>query len=240
VWRGFVITVPDTALGAWVMLQSLRLLRRWGRWFKTPQWLVDFEVKLTHTVGLFDREHYLAQVEPASLAGMTPVRHYVLFGDRQGHTPSPLFDNHHYDAHCGSRHGLNRLLHYGLVTRFRKRSPTPWFDVEYYLRSNPDVARAGMDPLVHFQRYGWRDGRMPLPGLDLRRLMESRPELRVVRGHALSMLTASSMQALLQASAQVQPRGPNVTPMRCPMCSIPRVGRLCSPGSGRSFRKSMC
>lgn len=35
------------------------------------------------------------------------------------------------------------------------------FDAGYYLRQNPDVAAAGVDPYQHFMAYGWREGREP-------------------------------------------------------------------------------
>ncbi len=35
------------------------------------------------------------------------------------------------------------------------------FDAGYYLRQNPDVAAAGVDPYQHFMSFGWREGRDP-------------------------------------------------------------------------------
>ncbi len=35
------------------------------------------------------------------------------------------------------------------------------FDHDYYLRNNPDVAASGVDPLLHFMQFGWREGRNP-------------------------------------------------------------------------------
>ena len=35
------------------------------------------------------------------------------------------------------------------------------FDAEYYLWHNPDVAAAGVDPLLHYNVVGWREGRDP-------------------------------------------------------------------------------
>jgi hypothetical protein len=35
------------------------------------------------------------------------------------------------------------------------------FDAPYYLAQNPDVAKAKIDPIVHFLEYGWREGRAP-------------------------------------------------------------------------------
>jgi O-antigen biosynthesis protein len=182
-----LIAVPKRALDAKVMLQSIRLVRAVCLLWGDRQALLSFEIELTRHLGLFDREHYLAQIEPSELRGMSPLRHYVLVGDGANLSPTPLFDLRHYDAHCGPRHGINRLLHYGLVARFRGLSPTPWFDAEYYLQSNPDVVQSGLDALEHFQRWGWREGRSPLPGVDMRRLLGSQPGLRVAKGNPLSL-----------------------------------------------------
>jgi hypothetical protein len=37
------------------------------------------------------------------------------------------------------------------------------FDTEYYLKMYPDVRRAGVDPVRHYLRYGWLEGRDPTP-----------------------------------------------------------------------------
>jgi O-antigen biosynthesis protein len=42
------------------------------------------------------------------------------------------------------------------------------FDRGFYLRSNPDVAEALLDPLAHFCDYGWREGRDPTPFFSMR------------------------------------------------------------------------
>lgn len=39
--------------------------------------------------------------------------------------------------------------------------PSPGFDRGYYLALNPDVAAAGVDPLAHYQQFGWHEGRDP-------------------------------------------------------------------------------
>jgi hypothetical protein len=42
-------------------------------------------------------------------------------------------------------------------------SPSPFFDNIFYLRSNPDVKKAGWNPVIHYVRHGWREGRAPHP-----------------------------------------------------------------------------
>ena len=39
------------------------------------------------------------------------------------------------------------------------RDPNPMFSTKAYLKLNPDVAVSGMNPLVHFVRYGAAEGR---------------------------------------------------------------------------------
>jgi hypothetical protein len=40
-------------------------------------------------------------------------------------------------------------------------SSDPLFDSAYYESRNPDVAAAGVDPLAHYNQYGWHEGRNP-------------------------------------------------------------------------------
>ena len=35
------------------------------------------------------------------------------------------------------------------------------FDTNYYLQHNPDVKAAAIDPLLHYEQYGWKEGRDP-------------------------------------------------------------------------------
>ncbi|MBQ0959951.1 glycosyltransferase [Ideonella sp. 4Y11] len=210
-----MIEVPKRALDARVMLQSIRLLRSLGRAVGRSNSLVRFEAELTRGMGLFDTPFYLSQVDAAELGGMKPLRHYVLRGDAAGLSPSPLLDVRHYDAQCSDRQGINRLLHYGLIGRFQGLSPSPWFDAEYYLRCNPDVAQSGIEPLRHFVRWGWREGRNPLPGVDIRRLLASQPELRVVKGNALALFATDAIARHVQANAQERSaRVPAPVPLR--------------------------
>jgi len=51
------------------------------------------------------------------------------------------------------------------------------FDEEYYLRHNPDVRRADVDPLMHFVKYGWKEGRNPSADFDVQFYLQSNPSL---------------------------------------------------------------
>jgi hypothetical protein len=47
------------------------------------------------------------------------------------------------------------------------------FDPEHYLRNNLDVARSCMDPIKHYIRHGWREGRNPSKLFDTKWYIET-------------------------------------------------------------------
>ncbi|MEW6017310.1 MAG: hypothetical protein AB1760_04465 [Pseudomonadota bacterium] len=51
------------------------------------------------------------------------------------------------------------------------------FDATFYAGENPDVARSGMDPLDHFLRTGWREGRDPTPRFSVADYLEMNPDV---------------------------------------------------------------
>ena len=69
--------------------------------------------------------------------------------------------------------------------RDRLRSVRNWvlvwrsgaFDAEYYLRTYPDVANSRCNPLWHYCRYGWREGRNPNPSFNTRSYIAANPDV---------------------------------------------------------------
>lgn len=79
---------------------------------------------------------------------------------------------------------LRHLLYYSLVRRRRDArrlsliANSPLFDGSYYLEQNPDVAAAGMDPVIHYVDFGATELRNPSPFFDTARyLYANRREL---------------------------------------------------------------
>lgn len=52
------------------------------------------------------------------------------------------------------------------------------FDGRWYLQHNPDVAKAGKDPLLHYCQFGWREGRRPGPDFDGRSYLVVNPDVK--------------------------------------------------------------
>jgi hypothetical protein len=63
----------------------------------------------------------------------------------------------------GAWHGRQRAQNREAPLRTPDRSANPRFDTGWYLAHYPDVARSGMNPLVHFLRRGANEGRHARP-----------------------------------------------------------------------------
>jgi GT2 family glycosyltransferase len=51
------------------------------------------------------------------------------------------------------------------------------FDSAWYLAENPDVAAAGIDPVEHYARHGWKEGRDPSPSFMTRGYLTANPDV---------------------------------------------------------------
>lgn len=83
--------------------------------------------------------------------------------DEQVVRASPLFDSDWYRAShpdVGDRDPVADYLAHGGADQ---RDPGPSFSARRYLDDHADVARSGMDPLVHYERFGRVEGRRIRP-----------------------------------------------------------------------------
>ncbi len=134
-----------------------------------------------HGVRLLQRQAPIVRrLPPAVSIGTTPA-------PRGAETEPAPADPHAFEADEIARSGLFEPAFYckqllrrgllvdspstassdGLLRHFLERggaagiAPHPLFDAAEYLRANPDVAAAGMNPLTHYLRHGFREGRRP-------------------------------------------------------------------------------
>ncbi len=54
---------------------------------------------------------------------------------------------------------------------------TTLFAMRWYLAKNPDVRKAGVDPLSHYQHHGWKEGRQPSPRFDGKTYLTRNPDV---------------------------------------------------------------
>ncbi len=53
-----------------------------------------------------------------------------------------------------------------------------YFNAQWYLETNGDVAQSNMDPYEHFITYGWAEGRSPTPYFDPIWYLDCNPDVR--------------------------------------------------------------
>ena len=77
--------------------------------------------------------------------------------------PHPLFDRKFLERQLGTKLPKEiTALEFFLTSPIVKHtSPTPYFDSQYYLQTNPDVAKSTFHPFLHYLTYGENEGRKP-------------------------------------------------------------------------------
>jgi hypothetical protein len=129
----------------------------------------------------FSTVGYLASNPDVAEAGINPLQHFENFGWKEGRDATAGFDDKLYLLHNPDvkAAGVDPLLHYLEFGQFEGRQayaaigPSASFthgsfDAEFYLLSNPDVAKVALttaNPVAfayqHYETYGWHEGRAP-------------------------------------------------------------------------------
>src|SRR6185437_2789322 len=80
-------------------------------------------------------------------------------------------------ATLGHRGELRRVMH-EFEPELEELDISGLFDAAWYLLENPDVRASELDPLLHFCRYGWHEGRRPNRYFDPAWYLEQHPDVR--------------------------------------------------------------
>jgi len=113
---------------------------------------------------LFDADEYAAAMPPKS-GSRTLLEHFQEHPVGQAGI-SPLVDVDWYLDSLGLPEGTNALVHYLTTGSRNNHNPNRLFDLKSYTARYPDIRRAGLEPLSHYARWGWAEGRQPHPQFD--------------------------------------------------------------------------
>ncbi|MDR0932138.1 MAG: glycosyltransferase [Victivallales bacterium] len=122
---------------------------------------------------------------------LSPIRHYVLTGAAEKRNPNGYFVTREFlmqnpEAIAESTNPfylyLTQHTDYSLAKKKEKKDyellrKSSLFDANYYLKYNPSVRRKGTDPVLHFLRTGWREGRNPSAEFDMQYYLELNADL---------------------------------------------------------------
>ena len=66
-----------------------------------------------------------------------------------------------------------------LIRDYRLLKKSDLFDSEYYLANNEDVRKAKINPIMHYLRFGWKEGRNPSEQFNNKAYLAQRPDVKV-------------------------------------------------------------
>jgi len=116
---------------------------------------------------LFDQDWYCKTYPDVKPEETIPAYHYASAGEEEGRMPCESFDSVWYRYHYKLDKSVElALVHYLNEGRAKKLNPNSLFDVEFYSAKYPDVLKAGMNPVDHYYRFGWREQRAPSANFD--------------------------------------------------------------------------
>jgi hypothetical protein len=140
----------------------------------------------------FSTRAYVEAYPEVVKAGWNPLHHYLIVGRREGRevVRSTLADDYllrrarrgeapawRFETLIGEGQAADVVAE-ETALRHRERSlAAQEFDAGFYVASNPDVARTGVDPLDHFLASGWREGRDPNAAFSVKDYLESYPDI---------------------------------------------------------------
>ena len=146
------------------------------------------QIEIVKASPLFDAKWYLEQNPDVKAKKIGAAKHYVKWGWKEGRNPSKEFDTEAYLEQYPELLEKNwcPLFHYMLehkelmqkafnktkekktktgkvteCTDYKLIAKSKYFDKRWYLKTYPDVKKAGVDPVKHYLQFGWKEGRNP-------------------------------------------------------------------------------
>ncbi len=110
-----------------------------------------------HASSVFDAAFYQEQLLSAQAGEIgDPLWHFIFRGDRDDVMPHPFFSPSYYRKHnmTGVEHHENSLDHYLSGSWHGAGCTSAVFDSRWYLERYPDARSAGVQPLVHYCKWG--------------------------------------------------------------------------------------
>jgi len=131
----------------------------------------------------FDKNFYLEHSATCKQMNMDPLLHFLRYGVYQNEMPNENLSPFTFWS-VNKNYLINRINPLialtgrsniqdpvikmpetiNIIMEYTKKSGL--FDKKYYLKENPDLANNGINPLRHYCKLGYKEGRMPAPDFD--------------------------------------------------------------------------
>ena len=113
----------------------------------------------------FDGNDYLRRYQDVAKQKMNPLWHWEKYGRDEGRTALSVADVREEERRRAEK--ARRLAEEASVPNgYDAVKASGFFNAEWYLMQNPDVAKSGMDAAWHYCKFGWKEGRLPSLSFD--------------------------------------------------------------------------
>ncbi len=156
------------------------------------------EYQLIKKSRYFNQKWYLKTYPDVKMSGMDPIQHYLKLGWKESRKPSACFDSEAYlklNPDVKARN-VNPLFHYEKFGKKENRKislineeintkeykiikNSNLFNKRWYLKKYPDVKEAGINPIKHYLRYGWEEGRDPSVKFNTKFYLDKYKDIRI-------------------------------------------------------------
>ena len=166
---------------------------------------------------MFSTNKYLAAAPDVAAAGLNPLVHYVDIGQQEarltflagGTAPvDTLVDAAYYDKQLGATllpagdaAASQAAASYAAAGWKAGLNPDAYFDTNYYLSHNPDVAAAHIDPLTHYETQGWLEGRNPSAAFSTDKYLSAYKDVAAMQIDPLAQFLAAGPNSSYHAFA---------------------------------------
>lgn len=107
----------------------------------------------------FDTEEYLAEYPELRVKNWCPLFHYML-------EHKELMPKVDYKEQIFNLLDKYTKRYQGKSNDYKLIAKSKYFNKRWYLKQYPDVKKAGIDPIEHYLKYGWKEGRNPSQEFD--------------------------------------------------------------------------
>ena len=139
---------------------------------------IESKIIKNNIKNLFDINYYGDSDHELENYNKGLLDHFVRYGQFENRNPHMLFDTLFYKGQFANYpRNVNPLVHFYLIGRRDRISPTPWFSYDAYIERNSDVLASKLEPFDHFIRYGVYENRVSSDAFDALNYVQRHPDV---------------------------------------------------------------
>ena len=129
----------------------------------------------------FNSNYYIKTYGDVKNSGLNPLIHYALYGSKEGRKTyeTIIKPDKQPKIFLEKKNLVNKKNNMYLGSDYNLIANSSLFNAEWYLKNNPDIKKANIDPLTHFIEYGAVEERDPHPKFSISSYLKENPDVKL-------------------------------------------------------------